>query len=69
MHHSTRSPPTSCHLVHGALRSSVTVRDATEASADELGAVVRRWAAAVLEAWAAHHGAIRERTAAELARR
>jgi hypothetical protein len=38
-------------------------------SADELGAGVGRWATAVWEAWPAHHGAIRERTAAELARR
>jgi hypothetical protein len=48
---------------------TVTVLDATAASADELGVVVRRWAVSVWQAWAGHHGAIRERTAAELARR
>ena len=26
MHHSTRSPPTSCHLVHGALRMGAARR-------------------------------------------
>lgn len=47
----------------------MTVLDAAAAARDELDAAVRRWAASVWEAWAQHHGAIRERTAAELARR
>lgn len=46
----------------------VTVLDAAAAGLD-LGAVVERWAASVWAAWSAHHGAIRERTAAELAGR
>ena len=68
-HEMLRDDPVFPWLAPPADPGSVTVRDATAASADELGAVVRRWAAAVWEAWAAHHGAIRERTAAELARR
>jgi hypothetical protein len=48
---------------------AVTVLDAAAGSPEELGAVVRRWAASVWEAWAENHGAIRERTAAELAGR
>jgi hypothetical protein len=50
-------------------RGATTVIDAAAAAPDELGDVVRRWAASVWAAWAAHHVAIRERTGAELAGR
>lgn len=68
-HEMLRDDPVFPWLLPPADPGSLTVLDATAASADELGAVVRRWAAAVWEAWTAHHPAIRERTAAELARR
>lgn len=68
-HEMLRDDPVFPWLLPPADPVSFTVLDATAASADELAAVVRRWATAVWEAWAAHHGAIRERTAAELARR
>jgi len=68
-HEMLRDDPVFPWLARPTDLGELTVLDAAAAPAEQLGAVVRRWAASVWEAWAAHHGAIRERTAAELARR
>jgi hypothetical protein len=68
-HEMLRDHPVFSWLQPPADPGSITVLDATAADAEELGAVVRRWATSVWEAWAEQHGAIRERTVAELAGR
>lgn len=68
-HEMLRDHPVFPWLRPPAHPGSVTVLDATAAGAEELGSVVRQWTETVWEAWAEHHVAIRERTAAELAGR
>jgi Family of unknown function (DUF5946) len=67
-HEMLRDDPVFRWLEPPADPGPVTILDAA-AAGDDLRAVVERWAASVWEAWAAHHGAIRQRTAAELAGR
>lgn len=68
-HEMLRDHPSFPWLEPPADLGSTTVLDASAATGNELPVVVRRWAASVWEAWAEHHGAVRERTAAELAGR
>ncbi len=68
-HEMLRDDPVFRWLAPPADLGAITALDAAAAPAEELGGVVRRWAASVWAAWAAHHAAIRERTAGELAGR
>lgn len=68
-HEMLRDDPVFPWLAPPGEPGAVTVLDVAAATAEDVGAVVRRWAGAVWEAWAPHHALIRQRTAAELARR
>ena len=68
-HEMLRHDPVFPWLAPPADPGPVTVLDATAAGPEEFAPVVWRWGASVWEAWTAHHGTIRERTAVELARR